>query len=243
MRRNGDKASRRRFLKYTAGVAVAATVVATGYGVYELIKRADGPEPSSQPTDEKPTAPGQYYVDDFPVYDITPDRPGFDPAAWRFRVWGAVENEVEWSWDEVIQLPTVEVVTDFHCVTRWSKKALVWEGIPTQRIVEFADPDPNVVQVMAHCAEGYTTNIPLEYMSMEDSLLALSFNGEPLTPEHGAPLRLLVPQLYAYKSAKYLQGLEFQTEWEPGYWENKGYHLIGDPWKEQRLSHDPGSPI
>jgi len=183
---------------------------------------------------DKSTPPGQAYVDTFPIYDITPNLPLFDSTKWRFRVWGAVENPVEWTWDELMQLSAIEVVADFHCVTKWSKKALVWEGVPTREIVKLVHPEPDVVQVMAHCSEGYTTNVPLEYLSMEDSLLAFSLNGEPLTPEHGAPLRLLVPQLYAWKSAKYLQGLEFQAEWEPGFWERRGYHLIGDPWEEQR---------
>lgn len=178
--------------------------------------------------------PGQVYVDTFPVYDITPHRPVFDPATWRFRVWGAVECPVEWTWDDLLRLPTVEVVADFHCVTRWSKKALVWEGIPVRALLERVRPRSDVVQVMAHGMEGYTTNVPLTYLDQEDSLLAFRLNGAPLTPEHGAPLRLVVPQLYAWKSAKYLWGLEFQTDWTPGFWERRGYHLVGDPWAEQR---------
>jgi DMSO/TMAO reductase YedYZ molybdopterin-dependent catalytic subunit len=186
------------------------------------------------PNLQRPVPPGQVYVDAFPIYDITPRRPVFDPATWRFRVWGAVERPVEWTWDELLRLPTVEVVADFHCVTRWSKRALVWEGIPVEVLLEQVQPRADAVQVMAHSMEGYTTNVPLEYLRREDSLLALRLNGEPLTPEHGAPLRLVVPQLYAWKSAKYLCGLEFQTDWVPGFWEQRGYHWVGDPWEEQR---------
>ncbi len=133
-------------------------------------------------------------------------------------------------------MPCVEVAADFHCVTGWSKRALSWEGVPTRHVVDLVRPKPSVIQVMAHCMEGYTTNVPLEYLQLEDTLLASRMNGKPLTPEHGAPLRLLVPQLYAWKSAKYLNGLEFQNEWEAGFWEKRGYHLIGDPWEEQRYS-------
>jgi DMSO/TMAO reductase YedYZ molybdopterin-dependent catalytic subunit len=183
---------------------------------------------------KRPSPPGQTYVDTFPIYDITPRRPTFDASKWRFRVWGAVENRLEMTWEELMSLPAVEVVADFHCVTKWSKKALTWEGIPTREILKLVGPAKDVVQVMAHCMEGYTTNVPVEYFAMEDSLLAFKMNGEPLTPEHGAPLRLVVPQLYAWKSAKYLEGLEFQKDWKPGFWEERGYHLIGDPWEEQR---------
>ncbi len=186
------------------------------------------------PNIERPFPPGQRYVDNFPIYDITPKRPRFDRSAWRFRAWGSVESPIEWTWDELIRLPTVEVTADFHCVTGWSKKALRWEGIPTRDIVDLVRPKPDVVQVMAHCMEGYTTNVPLEYLVMDDSLLALSMNGAPLTPEHGAPLRLLIPQLYAWKSAKYVNGLDFQNDWKAGFWEERGYHLVGDPWEEQR---------
>ncbi len=193
-------------------------------------------ETITSPNLEMPDPPGQAYVQNFPVYDITPRRPAFDEETWRFRTWGAVEHSFELKWKELLELPQVEVVADFHCVTGWSKRQLKWRGVPSRTIVEMARPRKDVVQVMAHCLEGYTTNVPLEYLRLEDSLLAFELNGEPLKPEHGAPLRLLVPQLYAWKSAKYLSGLEFQTGWEAGFWEKRGYHLIGDPWEEQRYS-------
>jgi len=237
-----EKASRRRFLRYAAGAAAAAALAGAGYGLYEWGKDVDASAPSPQPpgaserirspTVEKPLPPGQYYVDNFPIYDIAPHRPSFDPDAWTFRVWGAVDDPVEWTWDELLRLPTVEVVADFHCVTRWSMRAQVWEGIPTRNIVDLVQPTPDVVQAMAHCSESYATNVPLEYLRAEDTLMAFSLNGEPLTPQHGAPLRLVVPQLYGYKSAKYLKGFEFQTEWKRGYWETWAYDLIGDPWEK-----------
>ncbi|MFQ6012164.1 MAG: sulfite oxidase-like oxidoreductase [Thermoplasmata archaeon] len=177
---------------------------------------------------------GQKYVRNFPVYDITPSRPKFDAQSWRFRAWGAVQEPLEWTWEEFRELPAVKVVADFHCVTKWSKKALRWKGVPTRVIVDLIKPKSDAVQVMAHCLEGYTTNVPAEYLRLEDSILAFEMDGKPLTPNHGAPLRLLVPQLYAWKSAKYVSGLEYQTTWRPGFWEQRGYHMIGDPWEEQR---------
>lgn len=192
------------------------------------------PEPRQSPTLDRGLPPGQRYVRNFPIYDIVSRRPTFDPETWRFRVWGAVDTEIDWSWEDLRALPATEVVADFHCVTKWSKKALRWEGVPTREVLKRVRPMDDAVQVMAHCAEGYTTNVPLAFLEEDDSLLAYALEGEPLSPRHGAPLRLLVPQLYAWKSAKYLTGLEFQTEWAPGFWEERGYHLVGDPWEEQR---------
>ncbi|MCS7081874.1 MAG: molybdopterin-dependent oxidoreductase [Bacteroidetes bacterium] len=191
------------------------------------------------PTLRRPAPPGQRYIDTFPIYDITPNRPRFDPSSYRLRIWGACDNPFELSWEAFKGLPRVEVVADFHCVTGWSKRALRWEGVPVRLILERAQPWPGAVQVMAHGLEGYTTNVPLEYLWEEDALLADTLNGAPLSPEHGAPVRLLVPQLYAWKSAKYLCGLELQTEMQAGFWEERGYHLIGDPWQEQRY----GEPL
>lgn len=192
--------------------------------------------PLRRPNLERGPPPGQTYVKNFPIYDITPRRPRFDPSAWRFRAWGAVEQEVEWTWEEFRELPTVEVEADFHCVTKWSKRGLRWRGVPVREVLARVRPQEYAVQAMAHCMEGYTTNVPLAYLEAEDSLLATEMDGKALSPEHGAPVRLLVPQLYAWKSAKYLHGLEFQTEWTAGFWEKRGYHLVGDPWEEQRYA-------
>ncbi|RMH53252.1 MAG: sulfite oxidase-like oxidoreductase [Bacteroidetes bacterium] len=190
----------------------------------------------ASPNLERPWPPGQTSVDTFPIYDIISPRPVFNPATYRLIVQGAVERPFALTWPALQALPTVEVVAHFHCVTKWSKERLVWEGIPTRLLVERARPKAEVVQVMARGLDGYTTNVPLEYLLEPDTLLACRLNGQPLLPEHGAPLRLVVPQLYAWKSAKYLSGLVFQTDWVPGFWEERGYHLIGDPWEEQRYT-------
>lgn len=183
--------------------------------------------------------PGQVFVDTFPIYDILPGGPKVDLKTYRFTVSGLVEQPLSWTWEELLDFLEkvgVEVVADFHCVTRWSKKALVWEGIPTRWVLEQARPRSEAVQAMVHCLDGYTTNVPLEFLMEEDSLLAVKLGGRWLPLEHGAPVRLVVPQLYAWKSAKYVQGLELQEDLKPGFWEERGYHLIGDPWKEQRYT-------
>ena len=190
------------------------------------------------PTLEKPLPPGQHYTDKFPIYDIV-DKVEFDLESYRFEVSGEVERPISWSWEELLDFYRengVVVRADFHCVTKWSKRALVWEGIPTTVLVERAGVKEGVVQAMVHCIEGYTTNVPLEYLLEEDSLLALKLNGEWLPPQHGAPLRLVVPQLYAWKSAKYVCKLVFEKEFRGGFWEERGYHLIGEPWEEQRYT-------
>lgn len=188
------------------------------------------------PNLNRPHPPGQRYVDTFPVYDIVAQRPRFVPENYRFFVRGSVDHPLELTWDELMQFEMVELIADFHCVTRWSKAELTWTGIPIEQIIEKVKPHSDTVQVMAHSLDGYTTNVPLPYLMAGDVILAVALNGRPLSPEHGAPLRLVVPQLYAWKSAKYLCGLEFQTDIRPGFWELRGYHLIGDPWEEQRFA-------
>jgi DMSO/TMAO reductase YedYZ molybdopterin-dependent catalytic subunit len=130
----------------------------------------------------------------------------------------------------------VEVLADFHCVTRWSKENMLWEGVSTENIYQLVIPNPEAKFLMIHSMEGYTTNVPLEYFLREDSLFAYNLNGKPIEPEHGFPLRLVIPQLYAWKSAKYVNGVEFMLENKPGFWEVRGYHIKGDPWKEERFS-------
>ena len=188
------------------------------------------------PNLEKPWPPNQTSVDKFPVYDIVRRRPVFNEEKYRLNVRGAVNQYFSLKWAEVLELPRVEVEAHFHCVTKWSKERLIWEGVPMRHIVERAAPEEGVVQAMVRGLEGYTTNVPLEYLLLEDTLLAYKLNGEPLPPEHGAPLRLVVPQLYAWKSAKYVTSIVFQTEIQSGFWEDRGYHMIGDPWEEQRFT-------
>jgi DMSO/TMAO reductase YedYZ molybdopterin-dependent catalytic subunit len=167
--------------------------------------------------------------------------PQFDPASWEFKVGGLVEAPLELSWREFNALPQTAVTTDFHCVTKWSTFDNPWQGVPFREILARVRPKPEAGFVMAlgHVGParyGYSTNIPLKDLDRDDVLLVLRHDGEPLDPEHGGPLRLLVPQLYAWKSAKWLRGLIFMAEDKAGYWERLGYHMYGDPFREQRFS-------
>jgi DMSO/TMAO reductase YedYZ molybdopterin-dependent catalytic subunit len=160
--------------------------------------------------------------------------PAFDPAKWSFRVSGLVENPLELSWDDFQALPRKRVQADFHCVTTWSKFDNEWEGVPFRVIAEKARPKAEAEFVLVRADGGYTTNVPLEDLMREDVLFADWHAPEPLTPEHGAPLRLVVPHLYAWKSAKWVNGLDFIAQDRAGFWEQVGYHMYGDPFKEQR---------
>ncbi len=168
------------------------------------------------------------------------DVPRFDPARWRLRFFGLVENPYELSWDELRSEPTVEWRGDIHCVTRWSKKATQWRGVPFRRLVERAKPKPSVTHVVQHADNDYTTNLPIESMLGDDCLVAYEFDGQALEPIHGGPVRMLVPKLYFWKSAKWIKGLEFLDHDQKGFWEVRGYHNEADPWKEERYSDLPG---
>jgi DMSO/TMAO reductase YedYZ molybdopterin-dependent catalytic subunit len=180
--------------------------------------------------------PGQYLVGDrWPIltYGATP---AFDPESWDFTVSGLVENPLSYTWEEWNDLPTVEVKADMHCVTSWSKLDNVWRGVPAKTILEMADPKPDARFFSVFCDGGYTTNAPLEELFEDDALFATHHNGEPLEPGHGYPMRLVIPRLYAWKSAKWVRGIELLAEDKQGFWENNGYHNYGDPWQEQRYS-------
>ncbi len=178
--------------------------------------------------------PGQVVTKKFPVlhYGSVPDYR--DLAEWDFRVWGLVDNPITLSWDEFAALPRSEVTTDIHCVTRWSKLDTRWDGVAFKQFVDLVKPKPEAKFVLAHAENNFTANIPLEVLLDDDVMLAYQFDGKPLDPEHGYPLRLLVPKRYFWKSAKWLRGLEFLPEDRPGFWEDAGYHMNGDPWKEER---------
>ncbi len=182
--------------------------------------------------------PGQHLVTNFPVLHVGPV-PSFDPKTWRLRVYGQVEAEKRFTYTELTSgntFPVTTVQTDFHCVTTWSQLDMTWEGVRFSDLLTYGQIQPRGQYVMAHCVFGYTTNIPLADLQRPDVLLAWRCNGANLSPDHGYPLRLLVPHLYAWKSAKWLRGLEFLAADQAGYWEDRGYHIYGDPWREQRYS-------
>jgi DMSO/TMAO reductase YedYZ molybdopterin-dependent catalytic subunit len=189
--------------------------------------------------------PGQSLTQKFPVLHYGPV-PHFNPATWDFRVWGEVENELRWSWDEFNQLPRVKVHMDIHCVTRWSKFDTVWEGVSVRTLLEngFVRPKPTARYVMQHAEYGYTTNLPLDVVLADNFLMATHLDGEPITPDHGYPLRGVVGHIpgrtdlespYFWKGAKWLRGLEFMTHDQLGFWEKAGYHNNADVWKEERF--------
>ena len=179
--------------------------------------------------------PGQYLTEKFPVLHYG-SVPRVDLATWDLRVWGDVDAPFTLTWDQLRALPRTRIVRDIHCVTRWSKLDTEWEGVAARTILELAGVRPGVTHVIEHAEQGYTTNLPLDVFDDEAVLLADTFGGAPLEPDHGGPLRLVVPRLYFWKSAKWLRGLEFVDADRPGFWERYGYHNEGDPWKEERFS-------
>lgn len=190
--------------------------------------------------------PGQSLTQKFPVLHYG-KVPNFNPLSWNFRVWGEVEQQVVWSWDEFQQLPRTKLVMDIHCVTRWSKFDSVWEGVSVRTLLDqgLIKLKPAARFVMQHSDGGYTTNLPLELVLAENFLLATHFNGEPITPDHGFPLRGVIGYIpgredlvtpYFWKGAKWLRSLEFMSEDLPGFWEKAGYHNEGEVWQEQRLA-------
>jgi DMSO/TMAO reductase YedYZ molybdopterin-dependent catalytic subunit len=179
--------------------------------------------------------PGQHVVENWPVltYGGTPK---VDVATWELRLFGLVQEEVKLNWEQFTSLPTTPVHTDIHCVTSWSRFDQDFEGVSVPELLRHVNVNPNAGAVMAHCYGGYTTNLLMKDFDREGNLLAYKHGGEPLPAEHGGPVRLLVPHLYFWKSAKWLRGLEFIDKDRPGFWEMYGYHIRGDPWKEERYS-------
>jgi DMSO/TMAO reductase YedYZ molybdopterin-dependent catalytic subunit len=180
--------------------------------------------------------PGQTLTDKWPVLHAG-DVPRYGSLdTWTLRVFGEVENEVELSWEELNALPRSENVQDIHCVTRWSHFDMRFGGVHPNEVLALARPKPSARFVVAHAEAGFTANIPLSFLTAPDALLATHADGEPLSAEHGYPLRLVVPGKYFWKSAKWLRGLELTAEDHPGFWERYGYHNDADPWKEERYS-------
>ena len=178
--------------------------------------------------------PGQFVTDRFPILTFGPTpRIGLD--TWQFKIFGLVEQEITLDWQQFNDLPQVTLDAEFHCVTQWSKLQNTWEGILFTDVMKLVTPKPEAKYVMAHCYGGYSTNVALDVLLDDDVLFAHSHDGAPLTPEHGGPMRLVVPKRYGWKSAKWVNGIEFMAEDEPGFWEMRGYHMEGDPWKEERF--------
>lgn len=183
--------------------------------------------------DIKRLPPGQKLIEDFPVLHYG-DVPKINIEKWDFKVMGLIRNPLVFTFDEFLKLPSVEIITDFHCVTGWSKFDLLWKGILFKTIAEVVSPLPEARFISIVAENGYTTNLPLDVAMDDDVLFAYEYDGRPLTPEHGYPLRLVVPKRYAYKSAKWVKGVEFLKEDSPGFWEVRGYSNSADPWREER---------
>jgi DMSO/TMAO reductase YedYZ molybdopterin-dependent catalytic subunit len=182
--------------------------------------------------------PGQHLTEGFPVLHVG-DVPEFDRATWRLRFFGRCDRPFELTYDDLLALPRAQWSGDIHCVTRWTKKQTRWAGALFRSLVERARPHATVTHVLQHADNAYTTNLPLDVMMGDDCLVAYEFDGEPLEPIHGGPVRMLVPKRYFWKSAKWLHGIEFLDRDRPGFWEERGYHNDGDPWKEERYSDVP----
>jgi DMSO/TMAO reductase YedYZ molybdopterin-dependent catalytic subunit len=151
---------------------------------------------------------------------------------------GLVEHDVTLTWDELRALPSVDLTFDIHCVTKWSKLDTVWTGVRVTDLLALASPLPSATHLISHAEYGYTANTPLADATVENAMVAYAFDGEPLAPEHGYPVRLIIPHLYFWKSTKWLRTLELVAEDRPGFWEQNGYHMYGDPWREQRFWGD-----
>jgi DMSO/TMAO reductase YedYZ molybdopterin-dependent catalytic subunit len=179
--------------------------------------------------------PGQREVKNWPVLDLglQPDVP---KAAWQLSVGGVVERPLDWTWGQFTDLPQVRLKSDIHCVTAWSRYDNDWDGVATRSIIELARPRPEAKHVIFHSYDGYATNVTLESFAARDALLAHSWMGEPISREHGGPVRVVIPKLYFWKSAKWLRRIEFSATDQPGFWETRGYHNEADPWNEERYS-------
>lgn len=175
--------------------------------------------------------PGQYLTDDFPVLSAGPT-PRVSTQEWEFSIVTESGERTSWSWQELMALPVEDIRTGIHCVTRWSKLGTHWRGVSLDTLL--AGIETTAPSAMAHSYGGYTTNVPLDELRGGKAWVAVEFEGEQLAPEHGGPARLLVPHLYFWKSAKWVRGLVLQEHDDPGFWEQNGYNLHGDPWREER---------
>jgi len=185
---------------------------------------------------EQRLPPGQVLTHKWPVLHAG-TTPAVDLEHWDFRLFGLVRQQIRWDWSAFRALPHLDVSADMHCVTRWSRLDMIWHSVALIEILRHVELLPSAKFALAHCERGFTTNVPLETLLENDVLLAWGADGEDLSPDHGWPLRLVVPKLYAWKSAKWIRGIEFLSHDRPGYWERGGYHLRGDPWTEERYGY------
>lgn len=195
----------------------------------------EGFRPKRQANDRLP--PGQYEERGFPVLSLGPT-PEVPVSEWRLAVDGLVEKPLEWDWNAFAALAHEDVTKDIHCVTKWSKFDTRWRGVSLDHILSLAGVKPGATHLIAHSYDGYTTNLPLADVTGGKAWVADAYDGAPIDPEHGGPARLLVPHLYFWKSAKWLKRIEIVAGDQPGFWEVRGYHNYGDPWKEQRYTND-----
>lgn len=190
------------------------------------------------PTDtQNRTPPGQYLTEDFPVLSAGPT-PQIAPDKWSFTLKTGPRPVKAWTWDQFNALPQTKMTRDIHCVTKWSKLDTFWEGVLVDDILGDAGITPPTGFVLAHSFDGYSTNVPVADLIDGKAMVTTRYGGEPLHPEHGGPARLLVPHLYFWKSAKWVNGLQFTNTDTAGFWEMRGYHMYGDPWREQRFTND-----
>ncbi len=179
--------------------------------------------------------PGQTVTEKWPVLHYG-SVPRTDLSKWHFRIVGLVEEPRQLTWEQFSALPRTSITRDIHCVTTWSRFDNRFEGVPFREVLKLVKLKPGASHVMVHAEFGFTTNLPLEDLDRDDVLFADKHDGKPLAPEHGWPLRLVVPHLYFWKSAKWVRAIEFMAHDKPGFWESHGYHMRGDPWKEERYS-------
>ncbi len=181
--------------------------------------------------------PNQKLTEGFPVLHYG-DVPEMNLETWNLRIFGLVDQEKVLTWEQFSSLPSSTTKNDIHCVTGWSKLENTWEGVQVQDVLQGLQVDPNAKYVMLHADGGWTTNLPIEDFMSQGALFATKHNGQELNLDHGWPVRFVVPHLYFWKSAKWLRGVEFLVKDKPGFWERNGYHMYGDPWKEQRFAWD-----
>ncbi|MEJ0014027.1 MAG: molybdopterin-dependent oxidoreductase [Bauldia sp.] len=195
-----------------------------------------GRRPSAEDAVRLP--PGQYKEEGFPVLSAGPT-PRVTHEDWKFTLKVGPKPIKTWNWTEFNALPQIKMHKDIHCVTKWSKFDTNWAGVTIEDILDDAGLEPPTQYTLAHSFDGYTTNVPYKDLTGEQAMVATSYEGAPIAPDHGGPARLFVPHLYFWKSAKWVNGLQFTDIDEAGFWELRGYHIYGDPWKEQRFTGDP----